>query len=728
MSSPVPGTPGVSAPRRRRAALTLVAAVALGTTLATVPSDAAQLPRVAVSATPRAVLSGNPVTVAVRTASVGASAKVTLQGLETLSPTARWTSLTSQVLGRDAAADFRATPRVGITRYRAVVNDGGRWTTSAEVAATGVPRVTPTPVAAGAVYTVTGHLPLTGGPVHLQEERGTTWTTVAQGQVTSAGFFRFYRTAGATTTTVRVAVPPTSAHRTLMSPPSRVPVTAAPVPPATETPRIATTSLPAGRVGSPYDATLALAAPRPGSWSATGLPAGLALQAAYGRITGTPATEGTTDVAVTFTADDGTTASATLPLAVAAPAPDPGTDPGTGPAPGAALRGLNAAEGWGGTGDVSADGRWVVHLEGAPISAQDLNGGLDVVLLDTVTGARRLVSHVPGQPARTGDQPADAPAISGDGSTVAYTSWSTPESPGTPRVVVWERATGTATTLPLGGGAGASTAADLSQDGRYVAFERHGLDAATGAMTNRGVVVLDRTTGEARTASVAVDGDAGADGTDPSISADGSRVAFTSTHDGMTGDDTDAAADVFLWTRDAGTPVSRLSRRATAGDGWSTSPSISADGTRVAFVSDSASLVGAGPAGGHWQVYLWVQGADGVRRLSGSGGAPGDGPASNPVLSADGRHVAWGAAAPNQHPGTDGAVDDAYVLDLADYAVTLLSQRAGDGAGGDGPSFPVALSADGRFAVLTSSATNLIAPALPWQDTRTYLWDRLGSR
>ncbi|MFW6773773.1 TolB family protein [Nocardioides sp. CPCC 205120] len=724
MSSPVPGTP-VPAPRRRRAALTLVAAVALGTTLATVPSDAAQLPRVAVSATPRAVLSGDPVTVAVRTASVGANAKVTLQGLETFSPTARWTSLTSQVLGRDAAADFRATPRVGITRYRAVVNDGGRWTTSPEVAATGVPRITPTPVAEGAVYTVTGHLPVSGGPVHLQEHRADTWTTVAQGQVTSAGFFRFYRTAGATTT-VRVAVPPTSAHRTLMSPPSRVPVTAAPVPPAAEAPRIATTSLPPGQVGAGYDATLTLAAPRPGSWSATGLPAGLALEAAYGRITGTPTAEGTSDVAVTFTADDGTTASATFPLAITAPGTDPG--PGTGPAPGAAMRGLTAAQGWGGTGDVSADGRWVVHLEGAPISAQDLNGGLDVVLLDTVSGARRLVSHVPGQPARAGDQPADAPAISGDGSTVAYTSWSTTESPGTPRVVVWERATGVATTLPLGGGAGASTAADLSHDGRYVAFERHALDTATGAMTNRGISVLDRTTGQARTATAAADSDTGADGTDPSISADGSRVAFTSAHDGMTRDDTDSAPDVFLWSRDAGTPVSRLSRRATSGDGWSTSPSISADGTRVAFVSDSASLVGSGPAGGHWQVYLWVQGADGVRRLSGSGGAPGDGPASNPVLSADGRHVAWGAAAPNQHPATDGAVDDAYLLDLADYAVTLLSQRASGGAGGDAPSFPVALSADGRFAVLSSSATNLLAPAQPWQDTRTYLWDRLGRR
>jgi hypothetical protein len=68
---------------------------------------------------------------------------------------------------------------------------------------------------------------------------------------------------------------------------------------------ISTTSLPGGGVNAAYSATLAAAGGNtPYTWSATGLPAGLTLNAATGAITGTPSSSGTSTVA--FTVRDST--------------------------------------------------------------------------------------------------------------------------------------------------------------------------------------------------------------------------------------------------------------------------------------------------------------------------------------------------------------------------------------------------------------------------------------
>jgi hypothetical protein len=67
-------------------------------------------------------------------------------------------------------------------------------------------------------------------------------------------------------------------------------------------PSITTTSLPGGVVGSAYNATVAATGgTTPYTWSATGLPAGLSIDAASGAITGTPTTAGSSTVTITVT-------------------------------------------------------------------------------------------------------------------------------------------------------------------------------------------------------------------------------------------------------------------------------------------------------------------------------------------------------------------------------------------------------------------------------------------
>jgi len=80
---------------------------------------------------------------------------------------------------------------------------------------------------------------------------------------------------------------------------------------------ITTTALPNGFVGSSYSFTLtASGGTTPYTWSATGLPAGLSVNAATGAITGIPTAAGVSTVSVTVNDSGQRTASATFQLTV----------------------------------------------------------------------------------------------------------------------------------------------------------------------------------------------------------------------------------------------------------------------------------------------------------------------------------------------------------------------------------------------------------------------------
>src|SRR5262249_34050069 len=69
----------------------------------------------------------------------------------------------------------------------------------------------------------------------------------------------------------------------------------------------------------------------------------------------------------------------------------------------------------------------------------------------------------------------------------------------------------------------------------------------------------------------------------PSISADGTRIAFTSRGDLTgTGSNSDSNPEIFLW--DERTGITQITN--TVSDRNNGAPEISADGTRIAFISD----------------------------------------------------------------------------------------------------------------------------------------------
>ncbi|MGD9697270.1 MAG: calcium-binding protein [Thermoleophilia bacterium] len=330
-----------------------------------------------------------------------------------------------------------------------------------------------------------------------------------------------------------------------------------------------------------------------------------------------------------------------------------------------------------------------------------------------------LVSRATG--GAPGNAHSDAPSMSADGRYVAFTSeahnLSDENNDGYTAVYVRDRQSGTLTLVSRASGA-AGLAADgvsgepaISADGRRVAFtstaDNLSVDDQNGVFD---VFVRDLATNETRLVSRQTGG-AGAGGdahsSSPSISADGRYVAFASQADNLSGADNFDAFDVFVRDLDAATTtlVSRATGASGAGgDGGSAVPSISASGARVAFLSAATNL-GGGPA--ELDVYLRdVPTATTVlvSRASGGAGAPADADSFTPAISADGRRVVFPSLADNLDPTADPGAVNVFVRDVVSSTTTTVAPQGADNEVSPARS---ALSADGRLVAFASSAPGL---------------------
>jgi Tol biopolymer transport system component len=121
------------------------------------------------------------------------------------------------------------------------------------------------------------------------------------------------------------------------------------------------------------------------------------------------------------------------------------------------------------------------------------------------------------------------------------------------------------------------------------------------------VFLHDTQTGQATRVSIASDGTQANGGSyAPSLSADGQYVAFRSNANNLVSGDTNVVDDVFLHDTQTGqtTRVS-IASDGTQGNRHSFTPSLSADGRYVAFVSDASNLV-SGDTNGYRDIFVHV--------------------------------------------------------------------------------------------------------------------------
>ena len=194
----------------------------------------------------------------------------------------------------------------------------------------------------------------------------------------------------------------------------------------------------------------------------------------------------------------------------------------------------------------------------------------------------------------------------------------------------------------------------------------------------------------------------------PVVSADGRFVAFASAASNLVPDDMNGCADVFVYDRVAHT-MERVSVASdgTEGDGASDSPSISGDGQLVVFASQANNLIPGG-TGGKYDIYLRDRSASTTGLVTGtvSGGT-----SWAPRISADGRFVAFMTSDGALLPGVPEAkmLREVSVKDLMTGTYECPSFPFGSSDFGlFTQTGPPALSADGRYALFTSTRRGLV--------------------
>ncbi len=296
----------------------------------------------------------------------------------------------------------------------------------------------------------------------------------------------------------------------------------------------------------------------------------------------------------------------------------------------------------------------------------------------------------------------------------------------------------------------------ISRDGRYVALEyRSSLDEPVG------VYLYDHRAGQVQLLSAGLNGaDADGDSGEPAISADGRYVVFVSAANNLVANDRNNGNDVFLYDRQISSltritasfddaewpPAPSVGSPAIAADGgtiaydgffgpgyeifvyelasglttplfercddcisesWTLYPSLSAGGRYVAFVSDRADLVEGDNNGDNDAFILDRQSGELSRVSVNSSGVEGNASSGYAVVSANGRYVAFYSEASNLVVGDDNGRGDVFVSDRQEGTTEIVSV-SNEWESGNHDSTLQSISADGRFVVFSSEATNLV--------------------
>jgi Tol biopolymer transport system component len=200
--------------------------------------------------------------------------------------------------------------------------------------------------------------------------------------------------------------------------------------------------------------------------------------------------------------------------------------------------------------------------------------------------------------------------------------------------------------------------------------------------------------------------------TKPSISADGMVIAFQSTARDLVLNDTNPFSDVFVFDVKTQTLqlVSVERTGTTSGDRDSSDPVVSADGRYVAFTSSSRNLVDT-PVGGNGDVFIRDLTTSTTRLVSiNRDGNHGGNRESDIVgLSADGSVVLFRSQATDLVAGIDNNdEEDIFVRDMRSSVTSLVSiNRSGDGTASM-MSFDATISADGHKVAFVSHSNNII--------------------
>jgi Tol biopolymer transport system component len=323
-------------------------------------------------------------------------------------------------------------------------------------------------------------------------------------------------------------------------------------------------------------------------------------------------------------------------------------------------------------GNTGEEGRYVTFVSSAVGFAGATGKHRQIFWRDRNTGVTKLISAGTGGEEGNGDS--YAPAISGDGKAVAFESYST----------------------------------------NLIVNDKNGL---------RDIFVWHSNTNKMERVSIGEGGkEANGESYEPSVSGDGDLIAFTSTASNIS-ETGKGISNNNVFLRDMKLERSMMisvDPVAKKGGGGSR-PSISYDGTRIAFYSNTATLV-ADDNNGIWDIFLWDKSNAKLKRVSltadGKERSQGNESANrivSPAISGNGRYIAFTTTAPNMVPGDINSYQDVFVYDI-NTSNTVIASNGANGIPGNADSpieqgEKIAISFDGKWVAFSTKASNLGVPA-----------------
>jgi Tol biopolymer transport system component len=383
---------------------------------------------------------------------------------------------------------------------------------------------------------------------------------------------------------------------------------------------------------------------------------------------------------------------------------------------------------------LSDDGRFVAFRTGST-NLTGSNGVSVVFQFDSMTRLTTLIA-TNGYSQWVQNEDVSGPEMTPDGRFIVFGQKEFNGSTVFSTVQLWDAQTGTNVLVSADGSGAVATNSishtpSVSPDGRFVVFLSNATNLVGNVVSN-GYHVYLRDVLSATTQVIDADTNGAAltdnDGTIPSLSADGRFVAFHSRDGGMVNGDRNGVCDVFVRDTIGGTNdlISRRDSGVVPAASVLSSiaqPSLSADGRWIAFASYADDLV---PNDHNGAPDVFVRDLLAGTNLLVSVGANGDaalgGFSANPVISANGRYVAFVSSATNLVADNTNFFVNVFRRDLFTQTTMLVSVGSNGVGSADGDCSSAAISGDGRYVVYLTKAKNL-APGLGGIGANTVLRD-----
>ena len=367
--------------------------------------------------------------------------------------------------------------------------------------------------------------------------------------------------------------------------------------------------------------------------------------------------------------------------------------------------------------EVSDDGRHVVFYAAADdLVPGDTNGFADVFVRDRLTNETTRVSINSDGEQANGD--CRFPTISGDGRMVAFHSSADNLVPDDTNsewdIFVHDRNTGVTVRASLGPMGKESDAGgffgSISGNGQFVVFNtgeplsekdtNNVSDIYRHDLISKDTVRVSVGTGGFQIHGASVDA---------AISYYGEYVAFSSLANNVDPIDIDNRYDIYVRDilSDETELVSRSSSNKQSADEKCELPVVSADGQKIAFISEATNLI-EGEQLGVKNAFLYDRSENLMRLMSRSYcGEPGDDRTHTVAVTPDGQWVVFFSEAQNLVPGGSWPEASIFLRNTLTNQILEVSE-ASDGSPANGGSFDPALTNDGHIVVFSSVADNLV--------------------